>query len=108
MKETTLHGHIMPGILKQIRNKLASKGFTVQILPVGSPVIIASIPGNWLRSARQLVIEFSNKENDLTRVEITAIVPDKRNNKKAEVLEAAIANFISNALQKINNTSYGI
>ena len=77
--ETTLLGLAMPKVLKQLKDMLLNEGFIVQTIPTADPVIIASKEGGWMRSPRQLVLEFISENNHSTRINITAIIKNNKN-----------------------------
>lgn len=84
--ETALLGLALPQVLKQLKEMLLHQGFLVQTMPTHNPVIVAYQEGGWFRSKKQLVLEISSVENNVTRIDITAIIENNRNNKHAEEL----------------------
>ena len=107
--ESTLLGLSMPKVLKQLKDMLLNEGFIVQTIPTPDPVIIASKEGGWLRSPRQLILEFISENNHLTRINITAIIKNNKNNTNAEeILEENFASKLYNVFKKVIKKSYGI
>jgi hypothetical protein len=100
--ETTLLGQSMPTVLQQLRELLIRKGFLVQTMPTHDPVIVAYKAGNWLRKARQLIIEINSIDNNTTRLSITAIIDSAIKNKSAEAnIEESFAVTIKNIFKKV-------
>lgn len=107
--ESTLLGLSMPKVLKQLKDMLLNEGFIVQTIPTADPVIIASKEGGWMRSPRQLILEFISESNHLTRINITAIIKNNKNNINAEeILEENFASKLYNVFKKVIKKSYGI
>ena len=107
--ETTLLGLAMPKVLKQLKDMLLNEGFIVQTIPTADPVIIASKEGGWMRSPRQLVLEFISENNHSTRINITAIIKNNKNNLNAEeILEENFASKLYNVFKKVIKKPYGI
>lgn len=103
--ESTLLGLAMPSVLHPLRDCLRQKGFLVQTMPTPNPVIVAYRKGNWLRSARQLIIELTSIENHLTRVDITAIANEGSvdNKWREQAIEGSFASVIYNYFKKVMN-----
>lgn len=100
--ETTLLGLAMPSVLPPLRDCLQRRGFQVQTMPTPNPVLLAYRKGNWLRSARQLIIELTSIENHLTRVDITAIADNGRDGTWTErTIEGTFASMIYNYFKKV-------
>jgi len=100
--ETTLLGLAMPSVLPPLKDCLQRRGFQVQTMPTPNPVLLAYRKGNWLRSARKLIIEITSIENHLTRVDITAIAESDRNTTWTErAIEGTFASMIYNYFKKI-------
>jgi hypothetical protein len=100
--ETTLLGLAMPSVLPPLKEMLNRKGFLVQTMPTHNPVLVAYRKGNWLRSARQLIIEISSIEKNLTRIDVTAIITGEKVNKHTEeVIEETFATVIYNYFKKV-------
>ena len=100
--ETALLGLALPEVLEKLKEMLLRKGFIVQTL--NSSVVIAYQEGNWLRKARQLVFEISTVNQNVTRIDITAIINSTKNNRQEEELieetyASAIYNNFTNILQ---------
>jgi hypothetical protein len=98
--ETTFFGLAMPKVLQHVRNILMRKGFLVQLMPTSEPVLIAYQSGNWLRKGRHLILEMRSLENNLTRIDITAIVNKKNSRHDEEILELDFASVLRNAFKK--------
>lgn len=105
--ETTFLGLAMPKVLQQLKLILIRKGFLIQTLPTSNPVIVACQQGNWLRRPRHLVLEISSIENNLTRIDITAIVNNKNNRSNQAAIELSIASIISGVFNKVITTRNG-
>ncbi len=100
--ETTLLGLSMPSVLPPLKDCLKRRGFEVKTMPTPNPVILAYRKGNWLRSAKQLIIEITSIENHLTRVDITAIAVDGRDSTWVEkAIEGTFAAMIYNYFKKV-------
>jgi hypothetical protein len=100
--ETTLLGLAMPTVLPRLKEILNRKGFLVQTMPTPNPVLVAYRKGNWIRKAKQLVLEISSIENNLTRIDITAIIDDRKAGKKIEeIIEESYASVIYNYFRKV-------
>ena len=102
--ESTLLGLGMPSVLPSLRDCLRKRGFQVQTMPTPNPVLVAYRKGNWLRSARQLIIELISIENHLTRIDITAISErggeEKWNEESVETsFKTYIYNYFKNVTQ---------
>lgn len=107
--ETTLLGLPMPNVLQQLKDMLRYEGFIVQTIPTADPVIIASKKGGWMRSPRQLILEFISENNNLTRINITAIIKNNKNSVNAEeTLEENFASKLYNVFKKVIKKPYGI
>ena len=98
--ETALLGLALPEVLEKLKEMLLRKGFIVQTM--NSSVIIAYQEGNWIRKARQLVFEISTMNQNVTRIDITAIInSDKNNRHEEELIEETYANAIYNNFTRI-------
>ena len=107
--ETTLLGLAMPNALQQLKELLIRKGYLVQTMPTANPVIVAYQEGNWLRSSKQLVLEISSVENNMTKVDITAIVNNKKNSRHAEeVVEENFVSSLYNNFKKVIKSQNGV
>jgi hypothetical protein len=84
--ETALLGLALPQVLKQLKELLLRQGFLVQTMPTHNPVIVAYQEGNWFRTGKQLVLEISQIEQNVTRIDITAILDAKKDSRHAEEL----------------------
>ena len=84
--ETALLGIDLPEVLNRLKEMLIRRGFMVQTMPTGTPVIVAYQEGSWYRSPKQLVLEISEMDNKVTRVDITAILNHRKDNRHAEEL----------------------
>ena len=106
--ETTHLGLALPKVLKQLKQMLIRRGFIVQIMPTANPVLVAYQNGNWLRRPRQIVIELSSVRNNLTRIDITAILNNKNDNSHDEqILEGNFVSALYNTFKKVIQTPYG-
>jgi hypothetical protein len=102
--ESTLLGLAMPSVLHPLKDCLKQKGFIVQTMPTPNPVLVAYRKGNWLRSARQLIIELICIENHLTRVDITVIKENSNENFWTDhAIEGNFASFINNYFKKVTH-----
>lgn len=107
--ETTLLRLAMPGVLNKIKELLIHEGFIVQTIPTADPVLVAEKSGSWLRSARQLIIEVTSENKNMTRINITAIIKNKKNSQLAEeILEENFASKLYNIFNKVIQKTYGI
>ena len=85
------------------------KGFTVQTMPTSNPILVAHQKGNWWRKSKQLIIEIISLENNLTRIDITAILNTNTENRHAEeVIEGNFASAFKKKLNKVNRLMHGI
>ena len=106
--ETTHLGLAMPKVLKQLKEMLIRRGFIVQTMPTPNPVLIAYLNGNWLRRPRQLVIEIISIENNLTRLDITAILINRNDNQNDEhIIEGNFVSALYNTFKKVIQMPYG-
>src|SRR4051812_9103595 len=100
--ESTLLGLAMPSVLPPLRDCLRQKGFQVQTMPTPNPVLVAYRKGNWLRSARQLIIELVSIELHLTRIDITAISETGGEEKWTETsVENSFKSYIYNYFKNV-------
>jgi hypothetical protein len=91
--ETTLLGLALPSVLQKLKAMLVRKGYLVQTIQTGNPVVVAYQKGNWLRSARQLVFEITSIESYVTRIDVTAVIESHKKNRHAEeIIEETYAN----------------
>jgi hypothetical protein len=107
--EITLLGLAVPGVLQQIKKLLVSQGFIVQTMPTANPVLIAYKKGSWFRRPRQLIIEISSEQNNVTKLDITAIIENKTNNQRVE--EIVVGDFVTklkNVIKHVTQRPYGI
>jgi hypothetical protein len=106
--ETTHLGLAMPKVLKQLKEMLVRRGFIVQSMPTPNPVLIAYQNGNWLRRPRQIVLELSSIENNLTRIDITAILNNRNDNANDEhIIEGNFVSALYNTFKKVIQMPYG-
>ncbi len=103
--KTTLLGHALPNVLSRLKEMLTSQGFLVQTIPTANPVLVAVQKGSWFRKPKQLVLEVSSVEDNLTRIDITAIV--KSNTHAESTIEESYAKSIYNSFKKSIQQSYG-
>ena len=107
--EMTLLGLAMPGVLHQLRQLLRSQGFIVQTMPTANPVLIAYKKGGWFRSSKQLIIEIISEQNNITKLDITAIIENKTNNRHVEeIVEENFVSKLNNVFKKATQKPYGI
>jgi hypothetical protein len=107
--EITLLGLALPGVLQQLKKLLISQGFIVQTMPTANPVLIAYKKGSWFRSPRQLIIEIISEQNNITKLDITAIIENKTNSHHIE--EIVVGDFVTklkNVFKHVTQRSYGI
>lgn len=84
---------------------LIRKGFMVQTMPTHNPVIVAYQEGSWFRTGKQLVLEISSVGQDITRIDITAIIPNKNANRQAEeLIEESFASSIYRSFKDLIET----
>ena len=105
---TTLLGLAMPNVLKKVKEFLTSRGFLVQTIPTSNPVLLASQRANWFRKSKQLIIEVISIENNLTRIDITAVLKTSRNTQSESNIEKSYVNSINQSLKNVIKSSYGI
>lgn len=103
--KTTLLGLALPNVLSRLKEMLTTQGFLVQTIPTANPVLVAVQKGNWFRKPKQLVLEVSSVEDNLTRIDITAIV--KSNNEAETNIEESCAKSIYYSFKKAIRQSYG-
>ncbi len=107
--ETTLLGLALPKVLKKLKEMLVYQGFIVQTMPTANPVLIANKKGNWLNKPRQFIIEITSENNNTTRINITAIIKNMKNNHHAEeILEVNFSSKLYTVFNKIIQRPYGI
>ncbi len=107
--ETTLLGLALPNVLKKIKALLTKQGFTVQTMPIANPVLLAYKEGSWFRRPRQLVIEIICEKNNLTRINITAIINNRNDTNPAEkFLEESFTSMLYSVFNNVIQKPYGI
>ena len=107
--EITLLGLALPEVLKQLKVILVRQGFIVKTMPTADPVLVAYKEGRWMRSPSQLVLEIKCEKNNMTRINITAIVDKKKNSHHAEeILEENFTSKLNNVFNKVIQKPYGI
>ena len=107
--EITLLGLAVPGVLQQLKKLLVSQGFIVQTMPTANPVLIAYKKGSWFSRPKQLIIEIISEQNNITRLDITAIVESKTNNRHVEeIVEENFVTKLNNVFKKVTQRPYGI
>ncbi len=107
--EITLLGLAVPGVLQQLKKLLVSQGFIVQTMPTANPVLIAYKKGSWFSSPKQLIIEIISEQNNITRLDITAIVESKTNSRHVEeIVEENFVTKLNNVFKKVTQRPYGI
>jgi hypothetical protein len=105
--KTTLLGQALPNVLNKLKEMLVGQGFLVQTIPATNPVLMANRRGSWFRKQRQLIIELSSIENNLTRVDITAVVKNNNNRYAETSIENSCADSIYSSFKKTISKSYG-
>ena len=105
--ETTLLGHNMPSVIKDLRKMLVKQGFIVQMMPTSNPVIVAYRKATWLKKQRQFVLEIISVDKNNTRVEITAIINNKKSIHAEGIIEENLATSICNFFKNAITPSYG-
>jgi len=107
--EITLLGLALPGVLQQLKKFLISQGFIVQTMPTANPVLIAYKKGSWFSSPKQLIIEIISEQNNITRLDITAIIENKTNSRHVEeIVEENFATKLNSVFKKVTQRPYGI
>ena len=106
--ETTLLGLALPSVLQELKKILVKQGFLVQIVPTPNPVIVAIKKGGWFSKSKQLVLEISSENQNMTRIDITAIVDKKNNTHAEEILEENFVTTLYNNFKKVIQRPYGI
>ncbi len=107
--ETALLGLALPQVLKEVKMMLISQGFLVQTMPTPNPVIVAYREGSWYRKSKQIVLEITQMENNLTRIDITAIVKNKKEDRHAEeLIEESFASSIYHSFKSIIQPHHAI
>ena len=100
--ETALMGLALPQVLIQLKDLLIRQGFMVQTMPTHNPVIVAYQEGNWFRSRRQLILEISSVEKNVTRIDITAVIDAKKESRHAEeLIEESFASSLYRSFKTI-------
>ncbi len=107
--ETTLLGLALPNVLKKIKELLIRQGFIVQTMPIANPVLLAYKEGGWLRRPRQLVIEIISENNNMTRINITAIINNNNDTNPSEkYLEENFTFMLYRVFNNVNQKPNGI
>ena len=100
--ESTLLGLGMPNVLQRLKLVLQNKGFLVQTMPTANPILVAYRKGNWWRRSKQCVIEIISINNNLTRIDITAVINGGTPSPYAEeIIEGNLASTINNSFKKV-------
>jgi hypothetical protein len=98
--ETALLGLALPLVLEKLKEMLIRKGFIIQTL--NPAVVVAYQEGSWIRKPRQLVFEISTMNQNVTRIDITAIINSNKNNRKEEeIIEETYASAIYTSFTNI-------
>ena len=105
---TTLLGFALPNVLNNVKEFLTRKGFLVQTIPTSNPVLVACQRGTWFRKSKQLIIEVSSVENNLTRIDITAVLKTNRSTQLESNIEKSYVNSINQSLKNVIHSSYGV
>ena len=95
--ETALLGLELSEVINRLKEMLIRQGFMVQTMMTGNPVIVAYREGGWFRKPKQLVLEISSLQNNVTRIDITAIIANKKDSDQAE--EVVAENFATDIYQ---------
>ncbi len=89
--ETALVGIALPALILKLKEVLHELGFKVQSLNENKPVLLAEQNGNWYRSSKQILLQFSKLEDMVTRIDVTVIIENNKKNRRAEeVIEEKI------------------
>ncbi|MFN8165760.1 MAG: hypothetical protein U0X76_06195 [Bacteroidia bacterium] len=91
--ETALLGLELSEVLNKLKEMLLRQGFTVQTMMTGNPVIVAYREGGWFRKPKQLVLEISSLQNNVTRIDITAIITNKKKKEDFQAEEVVAEDF---------------
>jgi hypothetical protein len=107
--ETALVGLALPALITKLKEVLNQLGFKVQSLNDKKPVLLAEQQGNWYRSPKQILLQFSRLEDQVTRIDVTVIIENNRKNRRAEeVIEEKIVETIYETVHTRKKTRYGI
>jgi len=107
--ETALVGLALPALISKLKELLNELGFKVQSLNDKKPVLLAEQHGNWYRSPKQILLQFSRLEDQVTRIDVTVIIENNRKNRRAEeVIEEKIVATIYETIHTRKKTNYGI
>ncbi len=89
--ETALVGLALPALITRLKTLLNELGFQVQSLNDNKPILLAEQNGNWYRSPKQILLQFSKLEDQVTRIDVTVIIENNKKNRRAEeVIEEKI------------------
>jgi len=107
--ETALLGCALPLVTVQLQKLMNRKGYQTSISEEPYPVITAYREGNWFRHARQVVLSLSPLNEEVTRVDVTAILHDEpQTNLEEEVMEEKIVSDIYRDFPDATNARDGI
>ncbi len=107
--ETALVGLALPNLITRLKELLSELGFKVQSLNDKKPVLIAEQNGNWYRSSKQVLMQFSRMDDQVTRIDVTVIIENNKKNRRAEeVIEEKIVATIYETIHTRKETNYGI
>ena len=72
-------------------------------MPTANPVLIAYKEGNWLRNPKKLIIEITSEAENITKLDITAILSEKKSSRHLEeVIEENLVAKLNNIFKKSN------
>lgn len=107
--ETALVGLALPALITRLKELMNELGFKVQSLNDKKPVLLAEQNGNWYRSPKQVLLQFSRMDEKVTRIDVTVIIENSKKNRRAEeVIEEKIVATIYETIHTNKKTNYGI
>ena len=107
--ETALVGLALPALITRLKDLLNELGFKVQSLNDKKPVLLAEQTGNWYRSPKQVLLQFSRMDDQVTRIDVTVIIENSKKNRRAEeVIEEKIVATIYETIHTRKEAHYGI
>ena len=107
--ETALVGLALPALITKLKELLSELGFKVQSLNEKKPVLLAEQNGNWYRSSKQVLLQFSRMDDQVTRIDVTVIIENNKKNRRAEeVIEEKIVATIYETINTRKKANYGI
>jgi len=103
--ETALLGCALPLVAIQLENMMSRNGYETTVSEGPNPIIVAFKHGNWLRRAQQIVLQLSPLNEEVTRVDVTAIIQhEPQTNLEEEVIEEKIVSAIYRDFPDETNT----